>query len=117
MQHLMEVCLLVILTEKTSYGYELLEELKRFGFRDEELNTSTLYRSLRQLEAAGSVVSDWEAGGPGPQRRVCRITDQGQRDLAARIERLSERRARIGTIIDAYNKLPDTKLHNENQIM
>jgi PadR family transcriptional regulator, regulatory protein PadR len=105
MQHLMDVCLLVLLSQKISHGYLMLEELKRFGFSADQLSTSTLYRSLRNLEAGGAVTSDWEAGGPGPQRRVYQITTQGSQILAAWIQILGERRARINSIIEEYSRL------------
>ena len=36
-------------SEQLRHGYSLAEELKNFGFTDEELNISTLYRTLRQM--------------------------------------------------------------------
>ena len=42
---------LVILREESSYGYELAERLKEFGF--ETMNPGTLYRTLRQMENEG----------------------------------------------------------------
>jgi DNA-binding PadR family transcriptional regulator len=105
----MEVCLLVLLydekSEKECHGYSLAEKLKDFGFTDEELNISTLYRTLRQMEQNGWVLSHWESGGQGPQRRVYSITAQGRDALDEWAKVLQRRRDRIGRLLDAYSQL------------
>jgi len=43
---------LVLLKEESSYGYELMERLEEeFGF--EQINPSSVYRTLRQMEKEG----------------------------------------------------------------
>ena len=109
MQRFMEVCLLVLLCdekhEKESHGYSLAEKLKDFGFKGEELNISTLYRTLRQMEQNAWVRSHWESGGQGPQRRVYSITAQGREALREWIVILQGRRERIGKLLDSYAAL------------
>lgn len=109
MRRFMEVCLLVLLydkqSEKQCHGYSLAERLKDFGFTDEELNISTLYRTLRQMEQNGWVKSHWESGGQGPQRRVYSITAQGRDALDEWVKVLQKRRDRIGRLLDAYSQL------------
>ena len=39
---------------------------------------STLYRTLRQLERDGLLLSSWEPGPTGPARRVYTLTDLGR---------------------------------------
>jgi DNA-binding PadR family transcriptional regulator len=41
-----------------------------------------LYRTLRQLEANGNVVSEWETDRGGPARRVYSLTPDGEHHLA-----------------------------------
>jgi len=77
----MEVCLLLLLFDKTGHGYGLIEQLTYFGFSEEQINVSTLYRTLRKMEKEGSVISDWEEGGQGPKKRVYNITDTGKKEL------------------------------------
>ncbi len=107
MQRFMEVCLLVLLYDekKECHGYSLAEKLKDFGFKDEELNISTLYRTLRQMEQSAWVHSHWETGGQGPQRRVYSITAQGRKALDEWIVVLQSRRERIGKLLDSYAAL------------
>lgn len=105
MERFMEVCLLLLLYEETGHGYGLIEQLSCFGFSEEQLNVSTLYRTLRRMEKEGSVVSTWEEGGKGPKRRVYNITDSGKKELENWIQVLKGRKARIEKLINRYESL------------
>ena len=104
----MEVCLLTLLSEpqcESCHGYALAERLAEFDFDADEINVSTLYRTLRGMEEAGWVTSSWESGGPGPQRRAYGITQAGRDALSEWAQVLRKRRERIGKLLDAYEKL------------
>jgi len=62
------------------YGYGLVEQLSYYGFTENELNVSTLYRTLRKMENERLVTSMWEEGGPGPKRRMYEITEAGKNE-------------------------------------
>ena len=69
-------CVLLLLAECPSHGYELADRVKGFGFPDSSANS--LYRELRRLEEAGLVSSSWHADqARGPARRVYRLTGPG----------------------------------------
>jgi poly-beta-hydroxybutyrate-responsive repressor len=72
---------LVLLKEKSSYGYELMERLEQFSF--EQISAGTLYRTLRRMEQEGLCKSEWERSGGGPARRMYSITESGEAYLAA----------------------------------
>jgi poly-beta-hydroxybutyrate-responsive repressor len=105
MERFMEVCLLLLLLEETGHGYGLIERLSYFGFSEEQVNVSTLYRTLRKMEKEGSVVSAWEEAGQGPKRRVYNITDSGQKELVNWVEALKDRKAHIEKLINRYESL------------
>lgn len=105
MERFLEVCLLLLLYDEAGYGYGLIEQLTFFGFTQDELNVSTLYRTLRKMEKEERVTSFWEEGGPGPKRRVYKITGHGKQELAQWIKILKARRARIGKLIGRYEEL------------
>ena len=105
MQRFMEICLLVLLYDQTCHGYALIEQLGAFGFEADELNVSTLYRTLRKMENDGWVKSDWKQSGKGPQRRVYSITALGKQELDSWAEVLERRRARIDKVLTVYEKL------------
>lgn len=86
----LEPCLLLLLHCNEAHGYELLEGLKEFGFEQNPVDSSTVYRKLRGLEQRGFVSSRWDTGGAGPARRLYTITEEGDRYLAWWVEDLRE---------------------------
>jgi PadR family transcriptional regulator PadR len=72
-----EPCLLLLLRSEVGHGYELLEGLKQFGFSKNPVDSSTVYRTLRNLEERALVASVWDTSGPGPARRLYRLNEQG----------------------------------------
>jgi DNA-binding PadR family transcriptional regulator len=52
-----------------------------------EVADQSLYRSLRRLESAQLIISSAEVNPDGPDRKLYRITETGNRVLAAFIER------------------------------
>jgi poly-beta-hydroxybutyrate-responsive repressor len=74
-------CLLLLLREQGSHGYELLERLRRLGFRGDD--PGGLYRALRSLEREGLVHSAWERSPGGPDRRMYSLTRAGMEVLHA----------------------------------
>jgi poly-beta-hydroxybutyrate-responsive repressor len=65
-----------------AHGYELLEGLKQFGFDQNPVDSSTVYRFLRDLEERNYVTSRWDTEGAGPARRLYQITELGDQYLA-----------------------------------
>ena len=100
---LAEPALLLILADRPTHGYELLERLPAL-LGSESVDAGNLYRFLRALEADGIVVSAWDAELPGPARRTYTITDSGRQLLAAWVSALGEARARIDEFLDHYEK-------------
>lgn len=96
-----EPALLLLLRERPTHGYELLEELP--GFTGEgRVDMGNLYRILRALEEDGLVTSEWEAGAPGPAKRTYELTDEGRRLLDEWAAALQRSRARIDAFLDRY---------------
>lgn len=73
----LEPCLLLLLHGGESHGYELLDNLGRFGFREDPADSSTIYRILRSLEERGFITSRWAEGDSGPSRRVYSLSPDG----------------------------------------
>lgn len=89
-----EPTVLLLLKKKgQSYGYDLLEELQQHSLTDANIEKAALYRTLRQLEQNGNVVSEWETDRGGPARRVYELTPDG-------IEHLDE----WATVLDHLSK-------------
>jgi len=107
MQRFLEVCLLLLLYDEAGYGYGLIEQLTYFGFSKDELNISTLYRTLRKMENDGLVSSLWVEGGQGPKKRVYEITKSGKMKLTQWVKILEIRKARIEKLILKYKDKTD----------
>ena len=73
--------LLLLLSEKPMYGYELIRELeKRFsGYWKPQ--TGTIYPALDKLEQNQLVISQKEFRESGPDRKHYALTDKGQVEL------------------------------------
>jgi DNA-binding PadR family transcriptional regulator len=77
-----EPVLLFLLQRKgQSYGYELANDMPEFALTDAKLETSALYKTLRQLEQNDCVVSKWDVKGNGPARRLYALTPRGRQHL------------------------------------
>jgi len=86
----LEPCLLLLLHGGESHGYQLLENLSRFGFSDTPADSSTIYRILRSLEEKGYVTSRWAEGDSGPARRVYSLSQMGDGYLQLWVRELQE---------------------------
>ena len=99
----LEPCLLHLLHCNEAHGYELLEGLKPFGFQQNPLDSSTVYRFLRALEERGFVSSRWDTEGAGPARRLYEITEEGDRYLAWWVEDLRETDRVLHHFLETYD--------------
>lgn len=81
-------CLLLLLSERPSHGYDLLEQLGELGLK--AIDPGGLYRALRAMEQEGLVVSRWESSELGPSRRTYETTDEGTEWLHAWAGTLNE---------------------------
>lgn len=95
MPRLVEPVILSLLErEQARYGYELMEQANRQTLTDSEIDAAVVYRTLRTLEGAGCVTSEWQPGAGGPHRRMYEITDVGRehlQDWLAVLERHADR--------------------------
>ena len=99
----LEPCLLLLVHCHEIHGYELVEGLKPFGFEQNPVDTSTIYRFLRSLEDQGFVTSRWDTSNAGPARRVYQTTEEGNRYLARWVEDLRETDRVLHHFLETYD--------------
>jgi PadR family transcriptional regulator, regulatory protein PadR len=99
-----EPVVLLLLAERPMHGYELLERVPELAGDDRRVDLGNLYRLLRSLEEDGIVTSEWDAGLPGPAKRVYALTDAGRALLGRWSAALAEARDRIGAFIDRHER-------------
>ena len=100
-----EACLLCLLKEERAHGYSLMERLSDFGFEDDTVNMSIIYRNLKSMEKDNLIVSSWEESEQGPDRRIYSITSKGNEELDSWIILLKNRKQRITSIISKYEEI------------
>lgn len=93
-------CLLLLIAEKPSHGYDLLERLELLGLG--ATDAGGLYRALRALEQDDLLTSRWETSDAGPARRTYALTDEGMDWLHAWAGALRESRRLLARFLDRY---------------
>ena len=96
-------CLLLLLAEGTSHGYELLEQASALGLG--RVDPGGLYRSLRAMDEEGLVRSAWQPSASGPARRTYQLTDDGWEWLHAVAGSLAEISRSLDTYRSRYQAL------------
>jgi len=93
--------LLLLLHHSPSHGYTLIDELESYGLGD--VNTSVVYRVLRDMEEKGWVASSWdEEETKGPPRRVYELTELGDEVLTWWTNDLRRTRAMIDRVLEIH---------------
>lgn len=96
-------CLLLLLAEGTSHGYELLEALSHVGV--ERVDPGGVYRCLRAMDEDGLVASSWEPSAVGPARRIYALTEEGRDWLHVVAGALAEVERTLGLYRQRYDSL------------
>ena len=79
MKGTLEGCILKIISRKSTYGYEILENLKKEGFV--ELIEGTIYPILLRLEKKGFIKGELKESPYGPKRKYFNLTKEGYESL------------------------------------
>lgn len=109
----LEPCLLLLVHCSEIHGYELVDGLKPFGFEQNPVDISTIYRLLRDLEDRGFVSSRWDTSNAGPARRVYHTTEEGGRYLTRWVDDLRETDRVLHHFFDTYDSHMET--HREEE--
>ncbi len=96
-----EPALLLMLRERRTHGYELLDALPALT-GETRVDMGNLYRVLRALEEDGLVRSEWQADAPGPAKRTYELTAEGRRLLDEWASALRRSRERIDSFLERY---------------
>ena len=73
---------LAILAEEDSYGYAILQRVRKLSCGRIEWTDGMLYPVLHRLERLGYVKARWEIADSGRRRKYYRITSSGRAQLA-----------------------------------
>jgi DNA-binding PadR family transcriptional regulator len=98
----MEPFVLVVLATTGAHGYAITGELEEMGIAGGSVDVGQVYRTLRDLEAAGCVTSAWSGGDVGPQRREYELTAAGYAALDEWAAVMKERARLVGEFEARY---------------
>jgi PadR family transcriptional regulator, regulatory protein PadR len=91
---------LMYLKNVSAHGYQILQTLTMLGFA--AVDPATVYRTLRQMEKEGLVLSSWQTGEAGPARRAYTITDNGEQILNQWADALGAYQRFLDRFFDLY---------------
>ena len=94
--------LLLILRGWSTHGYDLIQQLMKFGFQS--IDQGNVYRILRQLEKEDMVESVWDTTAGGPAKRIYSITDAGEEYLASWAGVLEQYQKMLEQFFSAYTQ-------------
>ena len=97
--------LLLALYKAPSYGYELMDKLKEFGFKSHLPDQTAIYKMLKNMEEKGYISSRWDTQGPGPARHIYEITPNGIELLNSLSMEIKDNIQIYGKFIDVFEQL------------
>ncbi len=91
----LDMCLLALIAEEPSYGYEMANKLQRRGL--ELVSEGSIYPLLGRLQKKGYIEGYFVESTGGPPRKYYRMAPEG----AAQLETWSAEWARVSNGVDA----------------
>lgn len=77
---ILEGCILSIIYQQPTYGYELSMKLQKFGLSD--VSEGSIYPILLRLQKEKLIHGEMKKSEAGPKRKYYRLTDEGHEALA-----------------------------------
>lgn len=97
-----EGVILHIIKNNETYGYEIVEELKRSGFYT--MTEGTVYPILQRMTKKGYILASYKKSEIGPRRKYYYISKNGEKYLANFYQSFSELNQAVDNVIDRGNK-------------
>ncbi len=97
--------LLLALYKEPSYGYELMDKLKEFGFESYMPDQTAIYKMLKNMEEKGYISSRWDTQGSGPARHIYEITSEGIEVLKSLAYEIKDNIQIYGKFLDTFEQL------------
>ena len=89
---------------KSSYGYELIQNIQKFGFVQGQAPPGMIYRHLHQLEEYGWVSSEWKTEGTGPAKRMYQLTEDGKEMLGVWVDYMDRQAETLSGFVKEYRQ-------------
>ncbi|MDD3223643.1 MAG: PadR family transcriptional regulator [Clostridium sp.] len=94
---ILEGCVLLIIAENEVYGYELVQLLKKYGFK--QIVAGTVYPLLQKLEKQGYLSSTMKPSPDGPDRKYYKRTLEGKEHCCEFIDQWNDITNNVNNLI------------------
>lgn len=94
----LEGCILKVISENETYGYEISQQLKQYGFS--EVSEGTIYPLLLRLEKSGLIEAEYRESSVGPKRKYFSITEIGLDEMKNFLEGWKELEKAVNKLFD-----------------
>ncbi|GGE67718.1 PadR family transcriptional regulator [Priestia taiwanensis] len=81
-----DILLLTIISKYDTYGYEIIQELKKQSGDEYNMSQGTLYPALKRMEQKEFIESYWGESETGMRRKFYRITTNGKTELERKLK-------------------------------
>ena len=108
--------LLLLLGQKPTHGYELIQRLNEADFKSGEADAATVYRNLRRMDKDGLITSQWEVGESGPGRRLYKLTTLGEESLKLWAKYIAQQKAKLENFLLAYFQFKESLSEKEDEV-
>jgi len=102
MRGTLEGCILKVISTEVTYGYEIVEKLKSYGFQD--VSEGTIYPLLVRLEKKTLISSEFRPSPLGPNRKYYFVTEEGLSMLHSFVEYWSNISKAVDRILNLEGK-------------
>lgn len=94
----LDACLLAVISERPSYGYEMTKRLAERGLS--AVGEGSIYPVLGRLERDSLVETFRQASNGGPPRKYYRLTENGRRSLQRWSDEWRSARSAVDRVLD-----------------
>lgn len=98
----LEGCILKVISKNETYGYEISEALKDYGFSN--ISEGTIYPLLLRLEKNQLIRAEYRESPVGPRRKYFSITEEGIKEMNLFLESWTELSAAIDELFNKEKK-------------
>ena len=98
----LDMCLLAMISEEPSYGYEMADKLSKKGLQLS--SEGSIYPTLSRMQRSSLIEGFFvEADGSGPPRKYYRIAPEGEQKLAEWKEEWVALRTGVDQVMEGVN--------------
>lgn len=81
-----EMLVLKLLSERTMYGYEIIQIVNERTDGEFSWKEGTLYPVLHRMEGAGYLITEWRVGDTGKKRKYYELTLGGRSRAESKVQ-------------------------------